>query len=176
MNEEGSDSSYGFGYSGKGNRLYVFEAPIDLLSFLTLYPKNWQKNSYITLNGVAEHAMLQMLKDYSNLDTVVLCLDHDAAGIEASGRLAEILVQNNYKKIQLLQPRFKDWNEDLKNINGEAALPAQEHPKIMECDAWIAVLKQVTGLQVQCSTQRNSPCSLSYQLHSHGLILFLILS
>ena len=39
MNEEGSDSSYGFGYSGKGNRLYVFEAPIDLLSFLTLYPK-----------------------------------------------------------------------------------------------------------------------------------------
>ena len=176
MNEEGSDSSYGFGYSGKGNRLYVFEAPIDLLSFLTLYPKNWQKNSYITLNGVAEHAMLQMLKDYSNLDTVVLCLDHDAAGIEASGRLAEILVQNNYKKIQLLQPRFKDWNEDLKNINGEAALPAQEHPKIMECDAWIAVLKQVTGLQVQCSTQRNSPCSQSYQLHSHGLILFLILS
>lgn len=176
MNEEGSDSSYGFGYSGKGNRLYVFEAPIDLLSFLTLYPKNWQENSYITLNGVAEHAMLQMLKDYSNLDTVVLCLDHDAAGIEASGRLAEILVQNNYKKIQLLQPRFKDWNEDLKNINGEAALPAQEHPKIMECDAWIAVLKQVTGLQVQRSTQRNSPCSLSYQLHSHGLILFLILS
>ena len=72
MNEEGSDSSYGFGYSGKGNRLYVFEAPIDLLSFLTLYPKNWQENSYITLNGVAEHAMLQMLKDYSNLDTVVL--------------------------------------------------------------------------------------------------------
>ena len=44
----------------------------------------------------------------------------------------------------MLQPRFKDWNEDLKNINGEAALPAQEHPKMMECDAWIAVLKQVT--------------------------------
>lgn len=33
MNEDGSDSSYGFGYAGKGNRLYVFEAPIDLLSF-----------------------------------------------------------------------------------------------------------------------------------------------
>ncbi len=144
MNEEGSDSSYGFCYAGKGNRLYVFEAPIDLLSFLTLYPKNWQESSYITLNGVAEHAMIQMLKEYSNLNTVVLCLDHDAAGIEASGRLAEILNQNNYKKIQLLQPAFKDWNEDLKNMNGESALPAQEHPKMMECDAWIAVLKQVT--------------------------------
>lgn len=31
LNEEGSDSSYGFGYRGGGNRLYVFEAPIDLL-------------------------------------------------------------------------------------------------------------------------------------------------
>lgn len=29
MNEDGSDSSYGFGYAGEGNRLYVFEAPID---------------------------------------------------------------------------------------------------------------------------------------------------
>lgn len=144
MNGDGSDSSYGFGYAGRGNRLYVFEAPIDLLSFLTLYPKGWQENSYITLNGVAEHAMLQMLKDYSNLDTVVLCLDHDAAGIEANGRLAEILVQNNYKKIQMLQSTFKDWNEDLKNQNGEDALLAQEHPKIIECDAWISVLRQVT--------------------------------
>ena len=47
INEEGSDPSYGFGYAGKGKKLYVFEAPIDLLSFLTLYPRNWQENSYI---------------------------------------------------------------------------------------------------------------------------------
>lgn len=144
MNEDGSDSSYGFGYAGNGNRLYVFEAPIDLLSFLTLYPKDWQENSYIVLNGVAEHAMLQMLKDYSGLNTVVLCLDHDPAGIEACGRLAEILVQNGCTKIQTLRPAFKDWNEELKNLNGEEAAPAQEHPKIMECGAWVSVLKQVT--------------------------------
>ncbi len=143
MNEDGSDSSYGFGYVGYGNRLYVFEAPIDLLSFLTLYPKDWQENSYIVLNGVAEHAMLQMMRDYSKLDTVVLCLDHDPAGIEACGRLAEILVQNGCTKIQTLRPAFKDWNEELKNLNGEEATPAQEHPKIMECGAWISALKQV---------------------------------
>ncbi len=143
MNGDGSDSSYGFGYAGKGNRLYVFEALIDLLSFLTLYPKDWQENSYIALNGVAEHAMLQMLKDYQNLDTIILCLDHDPAGIEACGRLAEILAGNGYKKIQILKPAYKDWNEDLKNLNGEEAIPAQEHPKIMECSTWISVLKQV---------------------------------
>lgn len=143
MNEDGSDSSYGFGYAGKGNRLYVFEAPIDFLSFLTLYPKDWQESSYIVLNGVAEHAMLQMLRDYRNLNTIVLCLDHDPAGIEACGRLAEILVQNGYTKIQSLKPTFKDWNEELKNANGEEVVPAQEHPKVVECGAWISVLKQV---------------------------------
>ena len=44
----------------------------------------------------------------------------------------------------MLQSTFKDWNEDLKNQNGEDALLAQEHPKIIECDAWISVLRQVT--------------------------------
>lgn len=143
MNEDGSDSAYGFGYAGKGNRLYVFEAPIDFLSFLTLYPKNWQESSYIVLNGVSEHAMLQMLKDYPHLDTVVLCLDHDPAGIEACGRLAEILAKNCYQKIQRLQSEYKDWNEDLKHLHGEEAVPAQEHPKILECHAWVEILKQM---------------------------------
>lgn len=143
MNEEGSDSSYGFGYAGQGNKLYVFEAPIDLLSFLTLYPKNWQENSYIVLNGVAEHAMLQMLRDYPNLDTVILCLDHDPAGIEACGRLSEILAENKYTQVRELKSMFKDWNEDLKNLYGEEAVPAQEHPGLAECSAWISVLKEV---------------------------------
>lgn len=143
LNGEGSDAAYGFGHAGSGNRLYVFEAPIDLLSFLTLYPENWQENSYIVLNGVSEHAMLQMLKDYSNLDTVVLCLDHDPAGIEACGRLAEILIQNHYTNIRVLQSGCKDWNEDLKTLYGEEAVPAKEHPKILECEAWIPIITQV---------------------------------
>ena len=141
MNEDGSDSAYGFGYTGTGNRLYVFEAPIDLLSFLTLYPKDWQENSYITLNGVSEHAMLQMLKDHENIDTVVLCLDHDPAGIEACGRLAEILQKNGYRQIKELKSVHKDWNEDLKAKCGETAVPAKEHPKLTECAEWVEKLK-----------------------------------
>lgn len=144
INVDGSDSSYGFGYVGKGNKLYVFEAPIDMLSFLTLYPKNWQDNSYIVLNGVSEHAMLQMLKDYTYLDTVILCLDHDVAGIEACGRLTEILLKNNYLQIRELRSAFKDWNEDVKDMCGEEAIPAQEHPKIVECREWTEVLKEVS--------------------------------
>ena len=135
LNQEGSEAAYGFGYKGTGNRLYVFEAPIDLLSFLSLYPDNWQENSYITLNGVAEHAMLQALKDNPRLDTVVLCLDHE---------LAEILVRNGYGAVKRLQSACKDWNEDLKGRYGEETIPAQEHPRVMECRAWTEVLKEVT--------------------------------
>lgn len=58
--------------------------------------------------------MLQALKDNPRLDTVVLCLDHDPAGIEACGRLAEILVRNGYGAVKRLQSACKDWNEDLK--------------------------------------------------------------
>ena len=32
----GSDKSYPFHYEGNGNQLFVFEAPIDLLSFICL--------------------------------------------------------------------------------------------------------------------------------------------
>ncbi|MCD7835631.1 MAG: toprim domain-containing protein, partial [Lachnospiraceae bacterium] len=156
MNEDGSDSSYGFGYAGKGNKLYVFEAPIDFLSFLTLYPKNWQEQSYIVLNGVSEHAMLQMLSDYPNLDTVVLCLDADVAGIEACGRLGEILVKNGYNNIQELKSACKDWNEDLKDFCGEDAIPAQEHPKIVECAEWISVLKTVAeSIDIKYATKES---------------------
>ena len=91
-----------------------------------------------------QHAMLQALKDNPRLDTVVLCLDHDPAGIEACGRLAEILVRNGYGAVKRLQSACKDWNEDLKGRYGEETIPAQEHPRVMECRAWTEVLKEVT--------------------------------
>ena len=38
-NVEGSDPRYSFHWIGKSDSLYVFEAPVDLLSFLTLHPR-----------------------------------------------------------------------------------------------------------------------------------------
>lgn len=142
-NAEGSDPSYGFGYHGKSSRLYVFEAPIDFLSFLTLYQGGWREHSYTVLNGVAEHAMLRMLKDNPHIDTIVLCLDHDPAGTEACGRLKEVLFDRGYGKVKRLLPKNKDWNEDVKERNGVRPLPAREHPKVEECRSWCNVLKEV---------------------------------
>ena len=131
LNIAGCDARYSFHFTGTSDRLYVFEAPVDLLSFLTLYQKGWQSHSYAALCGTSEHAMLRMLEQNPNIRNVLLCLDHDAAGIEANGRLAEILRDCGYRCVSVLQPEHKDWNEDLKAAHGLPALPAEEHPQLI---------------------------------------------
>lgn len=131
INVEGSDPRYSFHWNGTSDRLYVFEAPIDLLSFLTLYPKNWQRHSFAALCGVGEQAMLWMLEQNPNIQNVALCLDHDEAGIEAGGKLAELLKERGYFDVSVLQPTCKDWNEDVKARCGLEAQPAEEHPQLI---------------------------------------------
>ena len=120
----GSDTRYSFAHFGENERLYVFEAPIDMLSFLTLYPQDWQRHSYIAMNGVYENAVLTALKNHSNLSEVILCVDNDEGGIEAVDRLSDILRENGYPNVKRLAPPYKDWNEVLKAKNDAPALPA----------------------------------------------------
>ena len=126
---QGSDTRYSFAHFGESKRLYVFEAPIDMMSFLTLYPNDWQKHSYIAMNGVYENAVLTALKNHSNLREIVLCVDNDEGGIEAVDRLRDILTENGYTDVKRLAPKFKDWNEVLKAKNGVKALPAVPHKR-----------------------------------------------
>lgn len=95
-----------------------------MMSFLTLYPKDWQKHSCIAMNGVYENAVLTALKSHSNLSEIVLCVDNDEGGIEAVDRLRDILNENGYSNVKRLAPPYKDWNEVLKAKNGAPALPA----------------------------------------------------
>lgn len=69
-----------------------------MMSFLTLYPKDWQKHSCIAMNGVYENAVLTALKNHSNLREIVLCVDNDEGGIEAVDRLRDILHENEYSQ------------------------------------------------------------------------------
>ena len=137
---QGSDTRYSFAHFGESKRLYVFEAPIDMMSFLTLYPKDWQKHSCIAMNGVYENAVLAALKNHSNLSEVILCVDNDEGGIEAVDRLKDILSENGYTDVKRLAPKFKDWNEVLKTKNGVKALPAVPHKRKEE------YLKEVSEL------------------------------
>ena len=91
LDVKGSDKAFNFSYRGAGERLFVFEAPIDLLSFLCLFKKGWQKQSYLSLGGVGEKALLRFLSDRPDIQTVYLCLDSDEAGNDACSRLVKLM-------------------------------------------------------------------------------------
>lgn len=135
INVEGCQPQYSFHWNGTSDCLYVFEAPIDMLSFITLYPKDWQEHSYVALCGTSDNAMLWMLEQYPQLKKVALCLDHDPAGIEASGQHIDTLRERGYTQAVMLQSQHKDWNEDLKALHGLEAIPAQEHPQLIVADS-----------------------------------------
>ena len=113
LDVKGSDKAFNFCYRGAGERLFVFEAPIDLLSFLCLFKKEWQKQSHLALGGVGEKALLRFLSDRPNIKTVFLCLDSDEAGNDACSRLAELVPEG--LTVHRLIPLFKDWNEVLQH-------------------------------------------------------------
>lgn len=108
----GSDKSYGFCYRGSGERLCVFEAPIDLLSFICLFSKDWQSFSYLSLGGVSSKALEHFLSESPNIKTIYLCLDADDAGSEAYRRIARDLISKDLE-IFRMEPALKDWNEVL---------------------------------------------------------------
>ena len=139
LDVKGSDKAFNFCYRGEGDRLFAFEAPVDLLSFLCLFKKEWQKQSYLSLGGVGEKALLRFLSDRPNIKTVYLCLDSDQAGNDACSRLAELVPEG--LTVHRLVPLFKDWNEVLKAKNGAAALPAVPHKRKEE------YLHQIDGLK-----------------------------
>ena len=130
----GSDCSYGFCWRGTGKQLFVFEAAVDLMSFITLYPENWQEQNYIALDGLSAKPLLRFLDERQGLSEVYLCTDNDPAGIEAHGRLREQIAEHGYtdKAVFCWPPSHKDWNEQLKAQNGAPAIPAQPHPKQAE--------------------------------------------
>lgn len=114
-NVDGCDPRYSFHHTGQSDTVYVFEAPIDLLSFLSLYPQGWQRHSYVALCGVAEHALTQLLTENPQVQKIGLCLDNDKAGIKARERLTGILSERGYGNVFPLFSQQKDWNEDLQD-------------------------------------------------------------
>lgn len=130
-NVDGCDPKYSFHYLGKGNRLYVFEAPVDMLSYISTHKAGWKDSSYVALCCVAPHAAVHILKSHPQIDTVITCLDHDSAGIEGNYRIKEAVLQTGAYKVISEQPEFKDWNEALRARNGLTPLPASEHPGLV---------------------------------------------
>ena len=107
----GAEKSFGFAHRGTDKQLMVFEAPIDLLSFIELFPKNWQQHNYLSLGGVSAKALQQFLSERPDMERVFLCLDADKAGEDACKRLAALLPDS--VSVTRIQPCMKDWNDVL---------------------------------------------------------------
>ena len=129
----GAEKAFGFAHRGTDKQLLVFEAPIDLLSFIELFPKNWQQHNYLSLGGVSGKALRQFLSERPDVERVFLCLDSDKAGEDACKRLAALLPDS--VSVTRIQPCMKDWNDvlvhraEISNRNYFKSIVLKEPPK-----------------------------------------------
>ena len=108
---KGSEKAYGFGHMGTDEKLFVFESPIDLLSYITAVPEQWEKHSYISLGGLSEKALKHAYTEHKNIKVIYLCLDNDEAGNERCRQLVSLIPEKF--SVFRLEPVKKDWNECL---------------------------------------------------------------
>lgn len=114
----GSDKSYGFSYINKDSKkLLVFEAPIDLMSYMTLFPD--QNDNMIALGMLCADPVDTFLKEYDGVKEIVFTLDVDQYGKDAAEQQVEIYRNKGYKADinpfcdELSQMGVKDVNEYL---------------------------------------------------------------
>ena len=116
-NIDSSDPKYSFHWNGVSDKLYLFEAPIDMLSYISMNKERWQFHSFASCCCVSDQVMWQMLKDNMNIHTVCLCLDNDDAGQKANKRISDKLTEKGIQT-EILVPVHKDWNDDRRAVGG----------------------------------------------------------
>lgn len=126
-NASGSQPEYSFHWIGADDTVFLFEAPIDMLSFISMHKPGWKNHSYAAACSVSDKVLWQCLKDQPWLKQVFLCFDSDEAGQSAAKRISEKLEKNNIKH-EILVPKYKDWNEDLLHIRKEEAQWTESRP------------------------------------------------
>ncbi len=129
-NAPGSNNPYyGFSIDAKTecDTLYVFEAPIDLLSHCTIadlkYGKgSWHNQNRVALCGVNDTALKNYLSRHENIRTIKFCLDNDEAGRTATHKLMSAYCELGYKTLSICYNNCsgKDINEMLCNYINKA--------------------------------------------------------
>mgnify|MGYP002988724528 CR=1 FL=1 len=108
----GSDKRVGFAlpYDRSSDQVFVFEAPIDLMSYLTLHRNT---PNALALCGLYDGALQAYLTDHPQIKRIELCLDADEPGQKAAQQLQEKYQLQGYA-VTVEKPRCgKDWNEYL---------------------------------------------------------------
>lgn len=110
----GNDKNYGFNVVNEdSNELVVFEAAIDLMSYVDIF---WDfESNKLALGMLADAPLETFLKEHPNITSIRFCLDSDEPGKKASNELARKYYGMGYDVEELPPPAgFKDYNEWLK--------------------------------------------------------------
>lgn len=115
----GSDKSIGFRlpYDPGSDTVFVFEAPIDLMSYCTLH-RNLRGNA-VALCCLHDAAMATYLREHPQLRHIELCLDNDRWGQAAAKQMQETYSPKGFTVSRQLPPQGKDWNEYLQKRTRE---------------------------------------------------------
>lgn len=118
---KGSDKMFGFPiYRSESNKVIVFEAPIDLLSYISLYPED--PNNLLALGCLSPKGLYRFLSQHQHIDTVSFLLDNDGVGPEAAYAATDMLLTHGYKVEEhelasaMEEIGVKDVNDYLVNI------------------------------------------------------------
>lgn len=117
---ENSNKAFSFNIPGKTNKLYIFESPIELISYLTLFQKKSMydegfNHHMVSLGCLAPVALDRYLEDNPNINEVNICLNNDKYGIKAANNIRQEY-QDRYR-VNIEYPAVKDWNELLVQVN-----------------------------------------------------------
>ena len=124
----GSNKKYSFKINAEkeNNIVHLFESSIDLLSFATLFSienRNWREENLLSLGGIYSSkydvektkipiSLTEFLEKNPNVNEILLHLDRDLAGRNASAFFQQVLSEK-YKVLDRTVPFGKDVNEYL---------------------------------------------------------------
>ena len=112
-----------------------------MLSYISIHKEDWYKHNYIALNGLGTQGLEYLLDSNESLQKVFLCFDHDIAGVEGAERVLDMLYDRQMVNASIIQPKNKDFNEDLKELHGIETIKAVDNPKYKEMNTEIENVK-----------------------------------
>lgn len=150
---KGSQKTYPFEFTGTGQKLFVFESPIDMMSYQTLLKNKGKSDiakeeNFIANFGLSDTPLENYLKTHPNIKQIYFCYDNDVNGTAISngkeipcnhGQETAKRQMEKYKdkyECQILTPRLKDYNDELK-----AYVKEKEHEKV-EAESQEEMLKK----------------------------------
>ena len=130
LDHAGSNKSFSFSFTNPNSSiLHVFEAAIDMLSYMTILKldhQDFKQYNYLSLAGASDKivskteadipiALKSFLERNKNIKTIIFHLDNDEVGIGATSKIIKVL-DNKYQCIDDHPKESKDVNEELVNI------------------------------------------------------------